>query len=437
MANRYWVGGSGTWNSSNTANWSTSSGGSGGASVPSQSDTVYFDNNSGGGTVTIGSTVYAEALFIYHPSMTIGGPSNVYIYQACTISSSGGTFTNLSLYFFVNDIAGNFQTNKQIGSISSSFGAGTTFNFNTDVTATSSISINTSVNGIVGRPANIYLNGYTFRSNSSNIFVSAAAYSNGTANIFCSGAAFTASSGAVGISTSGSIGGGVTGIGTTQGNSLELRCYTGSGQITTNNTSVNLYGFNAVTVTNDGTGSMSIGNLWNELSGTVGITKNSSGSVSVNNVYYKNTLNNGSGCSVTRARPIGTGNKTTTNNGTISTADLDGSAGSSASEHTISGSGTIGSLIVGSPTTSLRLDSNITTTSLTISGSSPGSLSVIGNSVQRTLTASNFTLSNISWQRINAAGTIPFTGTGFVDLGSNDNIQFTVPGSSLFFGSNF
>jgi hypothetical protein len=48
---RYWVGGTGTWNTS-TTNWSTTSGGSGGASVPTASNDVIFDNNSGGGTVT-------------------------------------------------------------------------------------------------------------------------------------------------------------------------------------------------------------------------------------------------------------------------------------------------------------------------------------------------------------------------------------------------
>lgn len=45
MANRYWVGGSGNWNYSNTANWSTVSGGGGGASVPSTSDDVIIDQN--------------------------------------------------------------------------------------------------------------------------------------------------------------------------------------------------------------------------------------------------------------------------------------------------------------------------------------------------------------------------------------------------------
>jgi len=43
MANRYWVGGTGTWNTSSTTNWSTSSGGASGASVPSAADSVFFD----------------------------------------------------------------------------------------------------------------------------------------------------------------------------------------------------------------------------------------------------------------------------------------------------------------------------------------------------------------------------------------------------------
>jgi hypothetical protein len=57
MANRYWVGGSGTWNTSNTANWSATSGGSGGASAPVLADSVFFNGSSGGGTVTISGTV--------------------------------------------------------------------------------------------------------------------------------------------------------------------------------------------------------------------------------------------------------------------------------------------------------------------------------------------------------------------------------------------
>jgi hypothetical protein len=50
MADRYWVLGTGTWSSTNTANWSASSGGAGGASVPTASDNVFFDANSNVGT---------------------------------------------------------------------------------------------------------------------------------------------------------------------------------------------------------------------------------------------------------------------------------------------------------------------------------------------------------------------------------------------------
>ena len=57
MANRYWVGGTGTWDASNTTNWSATSGGAGGASVPTSADDVYFNVNAGTGTVTLGQDV--------------------------------------------------------------------------------------------------------------------------------------------------------------------------------------------------------------------------------------------------------------------------------------------------------------------------------------------------------------------------------------------
>lgn len=46
MANRYWVGGTGYWTGTDTSHWSTSSGGTGGASVPLYTDDVFFDTNS-------------------------------------------------------------------------------------------------------------------------------------------------------------------------------------------------------------------------------------------------------------------------------------------------------------------------------------------------------------------------------------------------------
>ena len=53
MANRYWVGGTGTWNTTSTTNWSISSGGGGGASVPTAADSVFFDQ---AGTYTVTMT---------------------------------------------------------------------------------------------------------------------------------------------------------------------------------------------------------------------------------------------------------------------------------------------------------------------------------------------------------------------------------------------
>lgn len=54
MANRYWVGGTGNWHSA--ANWSTSSGGSGGAGIPTSSDDVYIDGF-GSNVISLGSNV--------------------------------------------------------------------------------------------------------------------------------------------------------------------------------------------------------------------------------------------------------------------------------------------------------------------------------------------------------------------------------------------
>ena len=50
MADRYWVGGTGTWNGTSTTNWAASSGGASGASVPTAADNVFFDANSNTGT---------------------------------------------------------------------------------------------------------------------------------------------------------------------------------------------------------------------------------------------------------------------------------------------------------------------------------------------------------------------------------------------------
>lgn len=53
MADRFWVGGTDTWNATAGLKWSTTSGGTPGASVPGAGDDAIFDSNSGSGTVSI------------------------------------------------------------------------------------------------------------------------------------------------------------------------------------------------------------------------------------------------------------------------------------------------------------------------------------------------------------------------------------------------
>lgn len=62
MANRYWVGGTGSW--SDTSHWSTTSGGAGGASVPTSVDDVFINTTSGPSTqvITISSPAEFQTL---------------------------------------------------------------------------------------------------------------------------------------------------------------------------------------------------------------------------------------------------------------------------------------------------------------------------------------------------------------------------------------
>lgn len=93
MASRYWVGGSGTWNSSNTTNWSATSGGSGGASVPTSADDVFL-NASSTGTVTLSASSVCRNLNCTGFTGTITHPAAVTITISGSLTlSSGMTYT--------------------------------------------------------------------------------------------------------------------------------------------------------------------------------------------------------------------------------------------------------------------------------------------------------------------------------------------------------
>lgn len=76
MAARFWVGGTGTWNASNTTNWSATTGGAGGASVPVAADTVTIDANSGTGTITVATDFTISSLTCGQMNMTLDFATN-------------------------------------------------------------------------------------------------------------------------------------------------------------------------------------------------------------------------------------------------------------------------------------------------------------------------------------------------------------------------
>lgn len=88
MAARFWVGGTADWTAINTASWAASTGGAGGQTVPGSGDTVTFDANSGGGTVTVNTTVNVT-------SITCGAHTGTLDFSAndnnVTVSSFSGT----------------------------------------------------------------------------------------------------------------------------------------------------------------------------------------------------------------------------------------------------------------------------------------------------------------------------------------------------------
>jgi len=103
MANRYWVGGTGTWDTTTTANWSATSGGAGGASTPTYADSVFFNsasnasaytvtmNNGFTGTGTISGTVLTITA-VTTGALAVGNSISSSNLPGTTTYISGGTY---------------------------------------------------------------------------------------------------------------------------------------------------------------------------------------------------------------------------------------------------------------------------------------------------------------------------------------------------------
>jgi len=109
MANIYWVGGAGTWNTTSTTNWASSSGGTGGTgTVPTVNDNVFFDSGSGTpGSVTMtGNIMCADFnVSVSGWSFAAGTSPALYIGGSFTTASST-TWASTILMFFVGSETG-------------------------------------------------------------------------------------------------------------------------------------------------------------------------------------------------------------------------------------------------------------------------------------------------------------------------------------------
>jgi hypothetical protein len=104
VADRYWVGGTGTWDATAGTKWALTSGAAGGQAVPTSSDDVYFDGASDSGasfTVTVSGTRNCRNLTIsgLDQAMVLAGTStpilNVYGNLSVPASNFSSTLANL------------------------------------------------------------------------------------------------------------------------------------------------------------------------------------------------------------------------------------------------------------------------------------------------------------------------------------------------------
>ena len=130
MANRYWVLGTGTWDSTSTTNWSASSGGAGGASVPTAADNVFFDANSNvlatAFTVTMANTPRVCRDFLasgLDGTMTLAGTSiGLTVSDSLTFQATNFTRTYTGTTTFNATTTGKTVTTNGVA-----FGASVTF----------------------------------------------------------------------------------------------------------------------------------------------------------------------------------------------------------------------------------------------------------------------------------------------------------------------
>ena len=123
MATYYWVGGAGTWDATTTTNWAASSGGAGGAGVPTSADNAVFDSasNATAYAVTVGTNAVALDITIAGPAagnvtMTFGATAVANCYGSWTNAATGVVFsiTSTPVLNFLSTSTGKTVTTNSV-----------------------------------------------------------------------------------------------------------------------------------------------------------------------------------------------------------------------------------------------------------------------------------------------------------------------------------
>ena len=115
MADRSWVGGTGTWDATTTTNWSATSGGAGGASAPTTADNVFFNSASNATlyTVTVTGTASCADMTMAGPAsgnVTWAGNGTMNVAGSMTVAATGVTRTSFGNINFTATTTGKTLT---------------------------------------------------------------------------------------------------------------------------------------------------------------------------------------------------------------------------------------------------------------------------------------------------------------------------------------
>jgi hypothetical protein len=168
MADRFWVGGTASWDATAGTKWAATSGGAGGQSVPTSADDVFFDNLSTGtvtpvtaqaicrslSTTGFTGTLTGSGTIIIHGSLTIGTVTTWNHTGSLDLRAASGSFTittsgktlGATGFGFTGISTATWTLSDALtssGSITVTSGTLTTNNFNVTATSLSSSNSNT------------------------------------------------------------------------------------------------------------------------------------------------------------------------------------------------------------------------------------------------------------------------------------------------------